>query len=233
MRTGLAAVGVAALLVGGLNIASDAAGNAKPVLLGKSNKAKKTTKLSNKKAGPVLALKAKSGPALSVNTTDLIANLNADQLDGKTLEQVSPTIYTLTLLTPGGTTPATPVILASSSIPAGTYEASMSALFNTLAGDEVACQMIDYTKLVAAPSDLTAIQLAGNAFEDNPTVDDQRIVTIVAGHQYVFLCTGSSGVEVAQPAVFRLQAVDRIAQIPGQAPFTPRPGTLKGLQALR
>jgi hypothetical protein len=234
-RTAMAAIAAATLLVGGVNIASEAAGSAKPLLLGKSNKAKKTTKLSSKK-GVALALKSKKGPALSVNTTDLIANLNADQLDGKTLEQISPTMYTATFYTAGGTIPASSVVVATTAIPGGTYYASVNGLFATGTGDSVLCQLIDYTKFLASGStDVTSILLTGRASEAKADADDFRVITIVAGHQMVMGCNGTAGVDVAQPGVITLQAVDaaRIQPIPGQGPFTPKPGTMKGMAGLR
>jgi hypothetical protein len=51
-------------------------------ILGKSNAATATTKLTNSR-GTALALSAKSGkPALTVNTTTKVPNLNADRIDG-------------------------------------------------------------------------------------------------------------------------------------------------------
>jgi hypothetical protein len=90
IRTGMAAIGAAAVLVAGLGAVSYA-NNGDALLLGKGNKATKSTKITNKKSGPVLKLKTKSGPALSVNTSDLIANLNADLLDGKSVEVIDVT----------------------------------------------------------------------------------------------------------------------------------------------
>ena len=88
-RAGLAVVGAAAVLVAGFG-AVGYASNGDALLVGKGNKATKTTKITNKKSGPVLNLKAKSGPALAVNTSDLIKNLNADQVDGKDSTVLDP-----------------------------------------------------------------------------------------------------------------------------------------------
>ncbi len=89
-RTGLAVIGAAALLIGGIDVAAEGAKGVKPLLLGGKNKAAKTTKVSSKK-GPALSLKAKKGPALAVNSTDLVKNLNADTVDGKDASTLVPT----------------------------------------------------------------------------------------------------------------------------------------------
>jgi hypothetical protein len=235
LRSALAVVAASALLVTGVATVSEAAGAAKSVLLGKNNKAKKTTKITNKKAKPALALKSKSGPALSVNTDALVKNLNADLLDGKTLDQVSPTRYTATIFTAGGTVPADLAAVSSTSIPGGTYEVSVNGLFSVSTGESVTCQMADYTQLLANPADLRSILLTAIASgdADSPNLGDSRIVSIVGGHQYIFICSGTAGVEIAQPGQFVLEAVDRVAAVPGQSPFTPKPGEAADLPALR
>jgi hypothetical protein len=52
--------------------------------VGRSNFASAVSTLTKSGAGPALSLKADSGPPLAVNRQDKVANLNADQLDGKT-----------------------------------------------------------------------------------------------------------------------------------------------------
>jgi hypothetical protein len=56
--------------------------NGKPLLAGNTNTATQPTVLDKAGAGPALDLRVGSGPALAVNTTNLVTNLNADQLDG-------------------------------------------------------------------------------------------------------------------------------------------------------
>jgi hypothetical protein len=70
------------VLVAGANLASYAASGG-PLLVGKGNKATKTTKLKNAGSGPALALTSKPGTAsLSVSDTAKVTNLNADLVDG-------------------------------------------------------------------------------------------------------------------------------------------------------
>jgi hypothetical protein len=79
-RTGVVLGGIASFLaIGGTAVASNGAA----MLLGKSNTATATTTLTNASGVP-LSLNAKPyWPALSVNTTAQINNLNADLLNGK------------------------------------------------------------------------------------------------------------------------------------------------------
>ena len=71
---------VSALVLGSGAAVAATGGN---FLLGRSNGATATTVLTNSK-GTALTLNAKAGtPALKVNTATLVANLNADRVDGK------------------------------------------------------------------------------------------------------------------------------------------------------
>jgi hypothetical protein len=86
-------VGLAVILALLFGVASTALGvNGKPFILGKANNtASKVTGLVKSGVGPALRLRVGSGPALSVNTSDKVANLNADQLDGQDSSQLVPT----------------------------------------------------------------------------------------------------------------------------------------------
>src|SRR5690242_13453267 len=79
----LAVFGAVALLVVGVNAAAYAA-TGKSLILGKTNKASKTTTIQNTKSGAALSLKtkSKSSAPLKVNGTGKVVNLNADRVDG-------------------------------------------------------------------------------------------------------------------------------------------------------
>src|SRR6478735_4681583 len=79
----LAVVGATAILVVGVNAVAYAA-TGKSLLLGKTNKASKTTTLQNTKSGPAPSLKTKSSSSapLKVNGKGKVVNLNADKVDG-------------------------------------------------------------------------------------------------------------------------------------------------------
>jgi len=70
------------VLLAGANLAAYAASGG-PLLVGKGNKATKTTKLKNTGAGPALSLTPKPGTApLAVSDATKVTNLNADLVDG-------------------------------------------------------------------------------------------------------------------------------------------------------
>jgi len=82
----------AAVLVGAANVAAYSAtgGN---FLLGKSNKAGRTTVLTNTGSGAPLQLKGKdSAPPLVVSSKKRVARLNSDRLDGKDSAAFQPSI---------------------------------------------------------------------------------------------------------------------------------------------
>ncbi|CAA9431457.1 MAG: hypothetical protein AVDCRST_MAG03-3272 [uncultured Rubrobacteraceae bacterium] len=78
-------VGLAVILALVFGAATTAMGaDGKPFLLGKRNVATLASKLINRGEGPALSLKVGEGqPPLAVDSSAKVANLNADQLDGK------------------------------------------------------------------------------------------------------------------------------------------------------
>lgn len=82
-KTIAAAVGITALAVVGLDTYTYA-GTGDSLLLGKLNKANKTTHVTSTGNGPALSLHAKGDrPALAVDSRAKIGKLNADRIDGK------------------------------------------------------------------------------------------------------------------------------------------------------
>jgi hypothetical protein len=76
-------VGLAVILALVLGAASTALGaDGKPFLLGDSNVATKVSTLVKRGAGPALELRVGSGAPLKVNSSQKVARLNADQVDG-------------------------------------------------------------------------------------------------------------------------------------------------------
>jgi hypothetical protein len=61
--------------------------------VGKSNTATKVSKLIKSGVGPALELRVDSGAPLKVNSETKVTNLNADKLDGQSLECPSGTIF--------------------------------------------------------------------------------------------------------------------------------------------
>ena len=86
----------ATVVVGGANLAAYAA-NGKPVLLGNTNVASKTTIIKNNK-GTALKIKSKSGVApLKVSNTTKVTKLNADLVDGLDGPSLQNKTYTYNL----------------------------------------------------------------------------------------------------------------------------------------
>ena len=72
----------AAIVVGGLNVASYAA-NGHPLVLGGSNSESRTATPHNSGKGPALSVKtSKKAPPFSVNSHKVVKNLNAGAVDG-------------------------------------------------------------------------------------------------------------------------------------------------------
>jgi hypothetical protein len=219
LRTGLAALGAAALIVGGVNVASDAAGAAKPLLLGSSNKAKKTTKLTSKK-GVALALKSKKGPALSVNTTDLIANLNADSVDSKGLDELEPTTLTTSLGIKDQPGSATPFATQTTVLPSGTYAVEFSGFLNSSAGESNICLVLDLTRLLVDPSNAAPIFAGDTADDGDQFMESTGLATVTAGNRLVFVCQIDTASSFLTPVTFTLKKLDRTAAVPGVAATT-------------
>jgi hypothetical protein len=76
-------VGLAVILALVLGVASTALGaDGKPFLLGDSNVATKVSTLVKRGAGPALELRVGSGAPLKVDSSQKVARLNADAVDG-------------------------------------------------------------------------------------------------------------------------------------------------------
>jgi hypothetical protein len=106
------------LLFAGTAIGSYAA-NGGPLLLGKSNKATKTTKIKNSK-GTALSLKSKTGkPPLAVSNATKVTNLNADLVDGLDGPGLQTKSYVYTLS--GSAITSEIVTFALPGLPTGRY----------------------------------------------------------------------------------------------------------------
>lgn len=220
IRTGMAAIGAAAVLVAGIG-AVGYASNGDALLLGKGNKSTKSTKITNKKSGPVLKLKTKSGPALSVNTTDKIANLNADLLDGKSVEVIDPMSQLFAIGTAGATGTGVPTFFQTTTLPAGTYEFFMGGTVSSTGTDSSSCAIIDVTRLLANPTDIAAIfmedTVEGSIIGE---LSGHYIGDVVAGHRIVFGCNFDTATMIVQPAQFTVRKLDNVGPVTGVAPTT-------------
>ncbi|HEX5089389.1 MAG TPA: hypothetical protein VFV89_16390 [Nocardioides sp.] len=222
LKTVVAVLGATALLLVGIGVAADAAGKAKPVLLGAKNKATKATTIQNKKSKPALALKTKSGPALSVNTNSLIANLNADLVDGKSLDDIAPVTQTFSIGTSGQPGSGASQYFQTTSMPGGTYEFFLGGAMETNTGDSNTCAVLDATRFVASGgTDLSAIYIYDTLGEGGIQAFSGHFVgNVTAGNRLMFACGLDTGSTVVQPAQFVMRKLDRTGAIPNVGPTT-------------
>lgn len=87
-------VGLTVVLAMTIGIASEAlAGNGDPFRLGRPNTASNVTKLIKSGAGPALDLSVDRGAPLKVDSDERVTDLNADEVDGQSLECPAGTIF--------------------------------------------------------------------------------------------------------------------------------------------
>lgn len=113
------------------------AATGKPLILGKVNKAGKTTtvKATN---GPALKLTTKAGqPPLAVNRNTKVANLNADLLDGKSAESfgVRTRVYTATV----NENNSLGFAVTTTSVAAGNYLVTLTGFLDVPANSYMQC----------------------------------------------------------------------------------------------
>jgi hypothetical protein len=231
-RTGLAVLGAAALLVAGVEVASQAAQEAKPLLLGKHNKADKTTKLSAKK-GPALSLKSKNGPALAVNSSDLVAHLNADMVDGKDASALVPGT---TQYLAGAPHVGPGSYLFSTVLQPGTYQMGMHATFQADAGGTgftAQCLVLD-PALLTPPLKPELIFLADAVTEESaPTVtEDASLVTFTVPTTIYYGCQLQGDATFGRGFVLSVVPVASLATGAGTPVSLSRPEAQRLLQGL-
>ena len=197
-----------------------------------SPRAGDTTVIKNTGKGPALSLISKKKfPALAVSNSKLVKKLNADALDGRHAEQLSPTIMRATVGTPNQPITGNQYF-TSTAIPAGTYVASMHGLMSPDSGANYQCLFIDYTKFAAMDySGYWAVAFRSDSSEDL-NIDQSNVVTLPAGHQVIWGCSFSGNTTVLQPAAFTLQKTTKTVPMTGSV-FTQRPGARKLLAGLR
>ena len=115
------------LLVLGFDYATFAA-TGDSLILGKTNKATKATKIQRTTPGPVISLKAKkkSNPPFATNAKGKVKNLNADTLDGVDSSKlgVRPIVYTKTT----GSFATSQQVFSLGSIPPGKYRTALNMM---------------------------------------------------------------------------------------------------------
>lgn len=227
VRTALAVVGAAALLVAGADAVSYAA-TGDSLLLGKANKTTRTTTVQNTGSGPALTLRTrKNAPPLAVSSTKLVKKLNADSLDGLSAEAVAPLVSRGTIMAPGQTFAAAG--LRSFTMPAGTYRVTLfGAITTETATDTWLCLVADYQKLTA--NDPTAY-LAVTTGEGNDALSATDVVTIRGGRALIAACDGPATAKSQLPVTLTLEKLRGVKTLPTQ-PFTPKKGAKAAIEHL-
>jgi hypothetical protein len=169
----------AALVVGGLNVASYAA-NGHPLNLGGKNAEKRTTTLTNQGKGPALSLKSgKKAPSLAVSNSKLVKHLNADEVDGQSAAALQTQGTTWTI--PAGAT----LSYTLNGVPAGTYLASVNVLLAATGPSE--CEL-DENGVASA------VTYGTNRSSAFSAVSGTGVVTHVAGRALTLSCGDATGV---------------------------------------
>jgi hypothetical protein len=228
-RTSLAVLGAATLLVGGVNVVAHAAGAADALLLGKKNTAEKSTTLKTKGKGPALKLKAKKGPALSVNTQDLVKNLNAQMVGGSTATQLEPAATVHALLASGGTL-AQGTTFRQFSLPAGTYVVNLGAAFETDNSDWFIGCLAGATS-VFAEDDTSKVYVGFNINDDSSAriADSTRIVTLPTATTVAYGCLMDTA--DTEPITAPVPPTVSVRRLSGATPGTSTPFTVNVRQA--
>ena len=236
LRSSLAVLGAATLLVGGIQLVATAATGG-PLLLGKSNTANKTTKLKTTGNKAALALKSKSGKApLKVSNSTLIKKLNADLLDGASASTLDPAVTNFS----GG--PDNGVItsgqaLFTTTLPAGTYEMSLNGLYSHTGPDAtyfIQCLALDRSLLgpppPVPPIDYNRIYLLAQSddVQFDPAIAQSNIVTLPATTTVLYGCTFSDEFTALDSADLHVRKVNTSTDATG-TPTTLRPGRLSRL----
>ncbi|MBJ7359306.1 hypothetical protein [Nocardioides sp.] len=193
VRGALAVIGAAAVIVGGVNVVAHAADKADTLLLGKTNKAEKSTTLKNTGKGPALKLKAKKGPALAVNTKDLVKNLNAELLGGSTAGQLEPGVTAHALVATGAALPEGPSF-RQFQLPAGTYLMNLNLAVDTDNSDWFVGCLASEASVLTGSGNVSGVHVGLNMSVDSPAyiTDSTRIVTLPTASNIAFGCVMST-----------------------------------------
>lgn len=216
LRTGLAVLGAAALLVAGVDAAGYAA-TGDSLLLGRTNKTSKVTTVQNTAKGPALTLRTRSSaPPLTVTSSRLVQRLNADQVDGLSAEQLSPTIRQGVLVPAGATIVGGRY--RSFGLAAGPYRISMFGTLTGAAGESWSCVIADLVKVQAG--DKSGYLLADFG-DGSGSVSATSTVTVPAGRTWIGGCEGQPGMSGELPLTVSLEPLRTLTTLPTRV-FAPK-----------
>ena len=188
------------------------AATGKPVLLGKVNRAADTTTIKAK-TGPALKLRTRSTqPPLKVTSTTRVANLNADQVDGKSASELGlrSFVYRKSIDTTG-----TGFTLSTSALPGANYVVNISGRLDlSNAGTSPYCSATGDIL-----DEVVTTQWPSTTSPDGVTLNMVGDFTAAQGEKLVLQCIGlnTAGGTISsfpgQELKIILLAVDRSTQI--------------------
>jgi len=170
------------------------AANGGPLLLGKSNKATKTTTIKTTGNGAALKLKSKPGKApLKVSNGTKVAKLNADLVDGLQGAALQTAVYRYRLPALSG---VSSLEIKPTGLPPGRYVASYSLIATTTVLDaRLECNFTYPSSPTTANEGVTYGTASGDAAASNATA-----VVDTRNHQVAVACGVSAGTATLDPA---------------------------------
>jgi hypothetical protein len=178
------AIGVLSVIVGGVGVATAANGGS--LVLGHSNKATKTTTLSDSKGTP-LSLKAGHGkPPFRVNSSAKVRHLNADELDGSNAAGLATSGAGVSSQYPDGNRGIVKLtfikVTQTRVLAKGTYYVSATVSATLPPADTLSCVLT-----AGAP---TQSEADNSAFAQGPTanVPETGVITVTSGQQIAQYC---------------------------------------------
>jgi hypothetical protein len=209
-------IGVLAVTVGGLGIATAANGGS--LVLGHRNSATKTTTIKDKRGTPLSLVANKSKPPLKVNSSKRVAHLNASLVGGLSASRLSSGSFGQVPPSTDVTIPAGTETLVSQTgvLSKGMYYVNASAMFETSDGGE--CY------IGTSNDDSTAVQWGGYRPDSANTTDTSQasetaVVKVTTPKRYGQYCQTEDASEIAafNAGIFaiRIAHSTTVAQPPG------------------
>lgn len=230
IRTTLAVVGAAALLVAGTDLVTYAA-TGSSLVTGQINKASRPTTISNTGRGPALSLKNRASyPPLKVSSSKRVAKLNADRLDGRDSKDLEPGVIRA-VLAKQGTTMKQDIAWKAIRVPAGSYLVTMHGIVGNATNDGwFSCILADAERtFTSSGTNLGGVMVATTADLTKDTSSSvfggSNVYTIASGHRVIYGCQGggsTAGPKVDMPVTVTLRKVNRPVTKVGSK-YTPPP----------
>ncbi|WP_205472290.1 hypothetical protein [Nocardioides sp. SYSU D00038] len=198
MRTGLAVLGAATVLVAGVDAVAWAA-TGRGLVVGGTTTVRGTTTIKNTGPGPALRLKSRrSAPSLKVSSNRLVPRLNADRVDGRHAQELEPVTRRIVLAEGGESFVDEKWMRAT--LPAGTYQLTGTGGMVVESANSWTCVVGDRAGIERG--DLS--QLVGLDIDDQGAVQISGVVDL-SGRELLMGCVTDGATEVIMPVTFSFQ----------------------------